>query len=288
MNQKIALGQEIQAIVTDVNQEASYAQKSGITYRVIADEAQKFELGQVISGFAYQNMHDELVMFTGVLPILSDQYVFSEVVKVHHGLGVFVDVGLPEKDIAVSSDDLPNLKHLWPIVGHHVLIKLVTDHKGQLWGKLPSREYFEAYKNPGSEDLHNEDFEGVVVALHKKGTYLFTTDRQLIFVHESERYEEPKLGAKVSGRFIGVRDDGVMYGSLLPRAHEVINDDAQMILETLKRSLDGKISVNNKSMPEEIYQQFGISKARFKRAIGSLYKERLIDHDETGTWLVSK
>ena len=38
-----------------------------------------------------------------------DHYDFGTVVGVRRDLGVFVDIGLPNKDIVVSLDDLPDL-----------------------------------------------------------------------------------------------------------------------------------------------------------------------------------
>jgi hypothetical protein len=48
----------------------------------------------------------------------------------------------------------------------------------------------------------------------------------------------------------------------------------------------GRIDVTDKSQPEEIYALFGVSKKTFKKAIGSLYKKRLIVIDASGIELV--
>ena len=61
--------------------------------------------------------------------------------------------------------------------------------------------------------------------------------------------------------------------SLKPRSHEVISDDALMILTFLERANDHQIPFTDKSSPDEIKQTFGISKAQFKRALGHLMKQ---------------
>lgn len=285
MSKQSNFGQVIQAIVTDYNDQETFAQKSGITYRIITAEDHHFELGAVVKGFAYQNKKNEDVLLLDDCPLLRGEIVLAPVIEVKRQMGAFVDAGLPEKDLLVSVDLLPSLTHLWPTVDSSLYVHLSTDEQGQLWGLLAEREYFEEVMKPGSKKDHNANFSGRVVALHRQGTYVFTAERHLIFVHASERDEEPRLGTEVSGRIIGLREDGVLYGSFKPRAHEVIEEDAQMILATLKRSPNYKMSLHSKSKVQTIKDHFGISKARFKRGISHLYKERLIDYDETGTWL---
>ncbi len=46
------------------------------------------------------------------------------VTEVRKDLGVFVDVGIPDKEIVVSLDVLPELKELWPKKGDNLYIKL--------------------------------------------------------------------------------------------------------------------------------------------------------------------
>jgi len=120
------------------------------------------------------------------------------------------------------------------------------------------------------------------------GSYLLTEDFHVGFVHPSERYQEPRLGEVVKGRVIGVRPDGVLNVSLKPRAYEAISDDAAMILTFLERAADHQIPYTDKSTPEEILQTFGISKGQFKRAIGNLFKQRLIEQKDGVTKLIKK
>ncbi len=116
--------------------------------------------------------------------------------------------------------------------------------------------------------------------------YILTDDLYIGFIHPSERFQEPRLGEKVVGRVIGVRPDGVLNLSLKPRSHEVISDDALMILTFLERANDHQIPFTDKSSPDEIKQTFGISKAQFKRALGHLMKQKLIKQEDGKTILI--
>lgn len=68
--------------------------------------------------------------------------------------------------------------------------------------------------------------------------------------------------------------------SLKPRAHEAISDDAQMILKVLEKTPDGFLALHDKSDPEDITSLLAISKGQFKRAVGSLMKERLVRQEK--------
>ncbi len=58
----------------------------------------------------------------------------------------------------------------------------------------------------------------------------------------------------------------------------------QQIIEALKFN-NGFISVNAKSPAEEIYNMFGVSRKKFKIALGSLYKNKIVTFTEEGTKL---
>lgn len=60
-----------------------------------------------------------------------------------------------------------------------------------------------------------------------------------------------------------------------------MNKDSQKLLEMLEKS-EGKIPFNDKADPELIRLKTGMSKNEFKRAVGSLYKQRLIVIESDG------
>ena len=66
------------------------------------------------------------------------------------------------------------------------------------------------------------------------------------------------------------------------------SNDAAMIMTFLDRAADHRIPFTDKSTPEEILQTFGISKGPFKRAIGTLMKQRLVEQKDGFTIKVKK
>ena len=72
-----------------------------------------------------------------------------------------------------------------------------------------------------------------------------------------------------------VREDLKIDLSLQPSGYQRVDDVSRRILQIIKDH-EGRIFVTDKSPPEEIYALFGVSKKIFKKAIGTLYKKKLV------------
>ncbi|KRN88897.1 CvfB family protein [Ligilactobacillus ceti] len=270
------IGRVITIKIIDENDKYVFGQHDGETYRLAKEELRSIpKMGANVSGFAYENDKHQLQITKTIPKIGIGKYAFCDVVAVRKNLGVFVDIGLPNKDIVVSCDELPELTHLWPKKNDRLLIGLKVDHKGRLWGDLATEEMFRAISVKADAKLRNKDVTGTVYRLKMVGSYVLTNDYQLGFIHNTERDQEPRLGEVVNARVIGVREDGTMNLSLRPRAYEAISDDAQMLIAALQHN-NGHLPYTDKSSPAEIKAYFGISKGQFKRAVGHLMKAGLV------------
>ncbi|MFR0582884.1 S1 RNA-binding domain-containing protein [Limosilactobacillus mucosae] len=274
------LGKVVDAVMIDENDHDYFVQpaRNGQTYRLPKDESpQVLHIGGSVRGFVYENENHQLQMTCQHIPTIQvDHYDFGTVVGVRRDLGVFVDIGLPNKDIVVSLDDLPSLKHLWPQKGDRLMMALKVDDKNRIWGQLADESVFEAIANRPDPRMKNKDVKATVYRLKMAGTFVITDDYCLGFIHPSERDQEPRLGQRVSARVIGLSSHGSLNLSLKPRAYQAIGEDAQMLLEMLRRTPDHTLPFTDKSDPEAIRQEFGISKGQFKRAVGHLLKARMV------------
>lgn len=279
MNQ--ALGKVVTAVMIDENEDYYFVQpeRNGQTYRLKKTEApQVLHIGGSVRGFVYENADHQLQMTCEHIPnIQVDRYDFGTVVNVRRDLGVFVNIGLPNKDIVVSLDDLPTLKHLWPQPGDRLLMALQVDDHDRIWGKLADDEIFLTLAAKPNRSLVNKNAKATVYRLKMAGTLVLTEDYYLGFIHPSERDQEPRLGQVVNARVIGLSSHGGLNLSLKPRAYQAINDDAEQILALLTHSQTHQLALTDKSSPAEIKAVLGISKGQFKRAVGHLLKARLVN-----------
>lgn len=278
------LGTIAKGKIIDENDNAYYVQIDGVTYELKKQELTQDEIpkvGDEIEGFIYDNKSHDREM-TQFLPFAQpDQYGWSKVTEVRPGLGVFVDVGLPDKDVVISMDDLPREKERWPRRDDRILVRLETDYKDRIWAKLADENIFDQLAANFPNGMNNENVFGTVYATREIGAFVLTNDYYLGFVHESQIPRPMRLGEQFKGRVIGISQYGRLNLSALPRAFEEIDDDAQMILMSLRRRETKTLPFYDKSDAQEIKRYFGISKSAFKRALGHLLKAGLIEEDKT-------
>ncbi|KRL23361.1 CvfB family protein [Lentilactobacillus kisonensis] len=279
MNNIVA--QVITGKVIDENDKDYYVQIEGETFLLDKAEVKKpLKIGANFTGFTYENEQHKMQITRNIPKIRRDHYGFATVVKEKFGLGVFVDIGLPNKDMVVSIDELPTIRSLWPQAGDKLLICLTVDNKSRIWGHLADEEIFAAIARPVTSDIKNKDLKARVYRLKMAGTRLLTEDYHLAFLHPDERQLEPRLGEEVSARVIGTLRDGSINISTKPRAYQEIGEDAQMILAAIEHTDEKELAFSDKSTPESIKDYFGISKGAFKRALGHLLKDRLIVQED--------
>ena len=280
------LATSITGLVTDENDRFYFVQKDGQTY-ALAKEEGKYQLGETVKGFVYSDMKQRLRLTTLEVTATQTTFGWGMVTEVRKDLGVFVDTGLPDKQIVVSLDILPEIKELWPQKGDQLYIRLDVDKKDRIWGLLAYQEDFQRLARPAYNNMQNQNWPAIVYRLKLSGTFVYLPENNMLgFIHPSERYTEPRLGQVLDVRVIGFREvDRTLNLSLKPRSFEMLENDAQMILTYLE-SQGGFMPLNDKSSPEDIKTTFGISKGQFKKALGGLMKAGKIKQNGTGTELI--
>ncbi|MDN7243348.1 S1-like domain-containing RNA-binding protein [Planococcus sp. N028] len=248
--------------------------------------ASELEEGQEIGGeievFMYRNRQGGISATPMIPHILPSQYGWAKVLKVSLREGLVVDIGTT-REVYVLPADLPQLEELWPEPGDHIFMTLRTDRYGDLYGRLATEEIVTELSVPAPEEVFNKDLKARAYRLLPVGTFMLSVPEMYrIFVHESEREAEPRLGEEKTVRVIGVKEDRTLNGSLLPRKQERLSGDAEKIMAYLEES-GGQMPFTDKSTPDEILEMFGMSKAAFKRALGTLYKARKIVQEEGWT-----
>lgn len=250
-----------------------------------ASEApEDIQVDDTIEVFLFRDRRGNLSATTQIPSIRKGTYGWARVIKVSDKEGAFVDIGTT-KEVQVKAEDLPKIKELWPENGDHLYITLRTDKDGELFGRLATEDRVEEIYIDAPTTTLNQNLQARPYRLLPVGTFLLSVpENYRIFVHESERTEEPRLGQDVSVRIIDTKDDGSLNGSLLPRKHERIGDDSESIFRYLN-DVGGKMPFTDKSTPEEIQEMFSMSKAAFKRALGKLMKEKKITQNDGWTQL---
>lgn len=104
-------------------------------------------------------------------------------------------------------------------------------------------------------------------------------------LYYDEVFQELNKNQEIKGYIKQIRPDGKIDLVLYRTGHHEAEPISEQILDHLKKA-GGFLPINNKTDPDEIYRLFGVSKKKYKMAIGGLYKRRLIAIEDEGIRLL--
>jgi predicted RNA-binding protein (virulence factor B family) len=133
----------------------------------------------------------------------------------------------------------------------------------------------------------NEEVDVLVYAENEVGYNCIINNAYLGILYDNEVFEDLDIGQKLNAFVNKVRpEDGKTDLLIQPSGYAKMDDISKAVLEELKDS-GGYIPVSDKSPADRVYERFGISKKNFKKALGALYKQRLIEIEKMGIRLKS-
>lgn len=232
--------------------------------------------GDYVEAFLYADKKNRLAA-TLYKPFITIHTIgFVLVVDVKEDLGVFLNIGI-SKDVLLSKDDLPvNMKE-WPQVGDRIIATLRTKNN-KLIAKVANKyEIIENNVDKVKLDL-NSKVEAYVYRITDECINAVTESMNVIFIHHSNIRKSYRLGEKIEPKII--QENETDYnGTLIEHKEFQIKDDKLVLLKYLREN-NGVMMITEDSSPELISRIFGMSKSAFKKAIGNLYKDRIISIEE--------
>ncbi|WP_214829070.1 S1 RNA-binding domain-containing protein [Exiguobacterium algae] len=244
------------------------------------EQTEEVGVGQTVRVFLYHDSEGRLASTMTIPNVSFDEYEWFEVTGVRYNTGVFVNIGI-QKDVLVSMDDLPENRSYWPQAGDQLCIRLKYDQKGRLLGDPAPYSYLNLLARPSKEEWNNQDVQAIVVNKRDVGVNVWVEQESLGFLHEAEMTRWPRLGEPLTVRVTQVKQDGTVLVSMKPRAYEAIDGDAASIRDYIEER-GGQMPYGDKTAPDVIDREFGMSKAAFKRALGKLLKEKQVEKLDNG------
>ena len=117
------------------------------------------------------------------------------------------------------------------------------------------------------------------------GMNVIVNKKHLGLVFKDDIFKDISVGDRLKGVVKKVRQDNKLDILLSQIGYRNIEPNAEIILKELNDN-SGFIPLHDKSDPDDIKHQLQMSKKSFKKAIGALYKERLITIESDGIRLV--
>lgn len=230
-----------------------------------------------ISVFIFKDSEDRLTATTIKPKILLNEFSVLDVVDVNP-VGAFLDWGL-EKDLLVPySEQVEKMK-----VGRNYPVYLYMDDKTQrlvATGKINRiLERDEITVETG------EEVELLICNSTDIGINVIINNLHPGLLYDNELFQAVTPGERIMGYVKHIRPDKKIDVTLQKQGYENVEPNAMKILERLKDN-NGFLNLTDKSDPVIILAKLEMSKKLFKKAIGSLYKQRLIRIDKDGIYLV--
>lgn len=236
------------------------------TQRVLLPKKQVpegIEPGDPVEVFLYKDSSDRLIATVNEPKLTIGKLAVLDVVDVGR-VGAFLDWGL-EKDLL-----LPFREQTSRVAkGDRCLVSLYIDKSQRLCATMriyPLLRTDSPYKR-------NDMVKGTVYEISREyGAFVAVDNQFSALIPRSEMSGRLEIGQEIEARVTAVKADGKLDLSIRGRIPEQMDADAQMILKKLETN-GGVLPFTDKSDPEEIRREFGVSKAAFKRGVGRLLKQ---------------
>jgi uncharacterized protein len=235
---------------------------------------ENFDVGEKLTVFVYRD-HEERKIATTLQPkILLHQFAFLRVTSVSN-VGAFMDWGLEKELMVPFREQRQKMEE-----GRWYIVYLDVDRKtDRLYAtnKIEKR-----LKNETLTVDEGDEVDLIVMQKTDLGFSVIVNQQHEGLIFESDIFTKLNIGDKIKGYIKQIRDDNKIDISLQPIGFKNFNDpNCEMILKKLTAH-KGFLPIADKSTPEDIYTTFGISKKAYKKAIGTLYKQRKITLQSDG------
>lgn len=223
-------------------------------------------IGDWIDVFIYLDSDDMLIATTEIPKAMVGECAYLKVVAITR-IGAFLDWGL-SKDLLLPFSE----QHRPLEVDDSETVYVYIDNSGRIAASSKLRKFLEEesyYFKP------NDPVDLMVFNKTDLGYKAVVNGTHIGVIYKSEIFQPLRYGQKLKGFIKAIRDDKKIDLCLQLQNQDSRDALSEKILEQLKAH-GGSSTLTDKSPPEAIYKKFGVSKANYKKALGRLYKERLI------------
>jgi predicted RNA-binding protein (virulence factor B family) len=163
---------------------------------------------------------------------------------------------------------------------------LVYMHMDKKTNRLVASSKTNQFLSNDNLDLQrNEEVDILISHITEGGINCIINQKHKGLAYKNEVYDDVKPGMKTKGYIKNIRPDGKIDVMLRKVGVEAIEPSSQVILDELKANR-GFLRLTDNSHPEDIKTVLKMSKKNFKKAVGNLYKQKLIEIKEDGIYLV--
>lgn len=235
------------------------------------------KMGEQLSVFVFNDSEDRPTATTQQPKIQLNEFAYLKVNEVNR-FGAFLDWGM-DKDLLVPFKEQAKKME----EGKWYFVYLYLDEEtNRLVASGKLNRFFQ------SDSIDMQEGQEVDLLINFRtdlGVNVIINNRYKGLIYKSDLFQEIKPGDRRKGFIKRIRPDNKIDVTLRKEGYSKVPDGAHKIIEKLKQN-DGFLNLSDKSKPSEIYELLGMSKKTFKKAIGGMYKRRMIRIEKNGIYWI--
>ena len=217
--------------------------------------------------FLYTDSEDRPVATTQSPLVMVGDFARLKVVA-ETPVGAFLDWGLPKDLLVPFREQTTPMKK-----GHAYIVRVYLDERSQ---RVVASAKLDRFLSDTAPDLRvGQEVELFVCTRTTLGRKVIINRTHWGLMHSADIFQPLHSGQRLTGFVKTVRADGKIDICLHKPGYAKVRDISATILDVLEQH-GGRIPVTDRSTPESIRQWFGVSKKTYKKALGALYKRRVV------------
>ncbi len=230
-------------------------------------------IGEPLEVFLYLDTQERIVATTHMPLAQVGDFAYLEVAWVNN-FGAFLHWG-PQKDLFVPFRE----QKMKMMKGHSYIVHVHLDPETYRIMASAKVEHFLSQDFPPYRT--GDQVELLIWQKTDLGLKAIVDGRYGGLLYDTQMFRTLRTGDRVKGYISQVRPDGKLDLSLQCPGQRGVEDFSAQLLRHLQMN-GGQTPLGDKSPAEEVYALFGVSKKVFKKAVGDLYRQRLIEISDTG------
>ena len=236
-----------------------------------------FAIGDTLTVFVYLDNEERPIATTDQPYVTLNQFGYLHCSAVNK-YGAFMDWGLVKQLFVPFKEQARPMK-----IGSWYVVYLYLDEKTErLVGSSKTNKFLD---NSTLTISKYDEVDIMITHLTDKGANAIINGKHKGLIYMEDIFEDIRTGDKLKAFVRKIRSDNKVDLVLQPEGYRSIEPNAQYVLDELTAA-GGFIPLHDKSDPEMIKSEMGMSKKSFKKAIGSLYKDKKIKIKEDGIELL--
>ena len=198
-------------------------------------------------------------------------------VKEITNFGAFLDTGADKDLLLPFSEQSKKVEQ-----GKGYIVAIIVD---ELTERPIATQKYRKYINEDTTNLKaGQEVDLLLTHFTALGANVIIDNEFEGLIYTNQIFKKVNVGDQFKGFIKEIRANGKVDVVIQKQGVEAIESDTEFVLNYLKQH-QGFAAIGDFTEPQTIYRELSMSKKAFKKAVGSLYKQKLIAITDTGLQL---